>query len=89
MRARTILAILGGVAALIAVVLIGGYVCLRTLDPNDFRDEIAAAASAATGRTAILGGPLTLEVSATPHIVAENVSLANAPWGSQPEMLTV
>ncbi|MBM3517013.1 MAG: hypothetical protein FJX56_03815 [Alphaproteobacteria bacterium] len=86
MRAQTILAIIGGLVALVAIVLIGGYVYLTTLDANDFRAEIAAAASAATGRAVTLGGPLVLEVSGTPRIVAENVSVANAPWGSRPAM---
>jgi AsmA family protein len=84
MRIRTILI---GLAMSLVVLVGGALVYLLTLDVNDYRDEIASAAEKATGRQLVLGGPLDLEVSLTPALVAQDVSLANAPWGSRPEMV--
>lgn len=81
--------ILIGIAVLLIVVVVGAYLYLLTIDPNDYRDEIAGAAREATGRDLVLGGPLELEISLQPSLVAEDVSFANAPWGSRPQMATL
>jgi uncharacterized protein involved in outer membrane biogenesis len=44
--------------------------------------------SSAIGRQITIGGKLTVEWGAPSRIVAEDVHVANASWGSEPEMFT-
>lgn len=82
--------VLVAVAGLAAAVIVGAVVFVSTFDVNRYRDVIAAEAKALTGRTLAIGGPLKLDLfTAAPALVAEAVSLANAPSGSEPDMLRV
>ena len=60
-----------------------------TFDPNSQKDRIAAAVQRATGRTLTLSGPVRLGWGLTPVLEAEDVSLANMPGGSRPQMATM
>ena len=72
------------------VLAIGGLVVyLLNLDFNQYKPEIAQAAKSATGRDLSINGDLSLALSLNPSIVVEGVTLANAQWGSKPQMLTV
>ena len=37
----------------------------------------------------VIGGPIDLEVSLSPALALSDVSLANAPWAKEPQMLAV
>lgn len=78
-----------GLAALVVAVVVAGYVVLSTMDFEDLRDRIQAEAKAATGRDLKIAGEIDLAVSLTPAIAIEQVSFANAAWGSRPEMVTL
>lgn len=80
--------VLAGVAAVGAALLAGVAVFLYTLDFDRYRDVVADQAKALTGRDLKIGGKLQLDLfAAAPALVAENVTLANTPWGTRPEML--
>jgi uncharacterized protein involved in outer membrane biogenesis len=80
-----VLKIVGGVlAALIAVVV----VVLLTVDVSQYKGVIQQQAKAATGRDVTIGD-IKLSLSLTPAIVLTDVTVANAPWGSRPQMLTL
>jgi uncharacterized protein involved in outer membrane biogenesis len=84
MRVGKILAILGGVA----VLLVGGVIVfIKSIDVEKYKPMIAEKAKEATGRDLILAGKIDLKISLSPALVIENVSFANAPWGSRPEMV--
>ncbi len=72
---------------LVVAVVVAGYVVLSTMDFEDLRETIQAEAKEATGRDLTIAGPIDLEVSLTPAIAIEDVSFANADWGSRPEMV--
>ena len=78
-----------GLVVLIVAVVVAGVVVIKSTDINEYRDLIAEKAKEATGRELTLGGPLDLEVSFTPTVVARDVAFANAAWGSRPEMVKV
>jgi hypothetical protein len=59
------------------------------MDFDDLRERIQAEAKAATGRDLVIGGEIDLAVSLTPAIAIEQVSFANADWGSRAEMVTL
>ncbi len=85
MRIRTVLAIL----VVLVVVLVGGLlVVAKSIDVNQYRDVIAQKAEETTGRKLTLAGKIYLNVfTFSPSVTVEDVSLANAPWGSRPEMM--
>jgi uncharacterized protein involved in outer membrane biogenesis len=80
--------VMGLVAVLVAVV-VAGYVVLSTMDFEDLRETIQAEASAATGRDLVLAGPIDVKVSLRPAVAIDQVTFANAEWGSRPEMVSL
>lgn len=85
MRLGTVLKALGiaVVAVVVAVVAI-----LMSVDVNQYRGVIEEQAKAATGRDLTIGGPIELSISLSPAVVLQDVTFANASWGSRPEMIT-
>ena len=82
--------ILLGLVALAVVAIAGVVIAVNTIDFNQYRGEIAAQVQKATGRTLTIKGDLKASVfSLTPSIKVNNVTFANAPWGSKPEMATI
>ncbi len=80
-----IVKIVGGVVvALIAVIV----VVLLTADVSQYKGVIQDQAKAATGREVTIGD-IKLSLSLTPAIVLTDITVANAPWGSRPKMLTL
>ncbi|MCP5367347.1 MAG: AsmA family protein [Hyphomicrobiales bacterium] len=77
------------VVFLLVVVVVAGVVVIATVDPNDYKDLIAEKAKEATGRDLKLDGNIQLDLGWSPTLVVENVSFANAPWGSRPQMATL
>ena len=83
--ARLLIFIVIGAVAFI----VGGVVFLLSTDVNRYRGEIAAEVEAATGRQLDIAGPLTLKLTPHPAVVGEDLTLANAPWGSRPVMASI
>ena len=76
--------------AVLVVVLVTAVAAIGLFfDPNDYKAEIAASVKRATGRDFVINGRISIAPSLEPTIRATNVSLANIPGGSQPQMLTV
>jgi AsmA protein len=69
---------------LLAVAALG--VAVTLLDPNDHKPQIVAAVEQATGRTLSLGGPLRISRSLWPTIEVTDVTLANLPGGTRPDL---
>lgn len=72
----------------VAGVFTAGIAILKSLDFNAYRGTIAAEVEKAIGRKLTIAGDLELGISFKPSLVVEGVSLANAPWGSRPQMVT-
>ena len=76
--------IAGAFVILVVVLFVAGYVILSGYDFNKLKPRIAAAVMDATGRELTLGGDIDLSIGLTPALTVEDVSFANAPWGSRP-----
>lgn len=75
------------IAATIAAVLVVGIVImLMTFNVDQYKGTIESQAKAATGRNVTIGD-IDLAVSLAPAIVLTDVKVANAAWGSRPEMV--
>ncbi|MHB1219334.1 MAG: AsmA family protein [Alphaproteobacteria bacterium] len=82
--------ILLGLVALIVVAIVGVVIVVNSIDFNQYRGEIAAQVQKATGRTLTIKGDLKASIfSLTPSIKVNDVTFANAPWGSKPQMATI
>jgi uncharacterized protein involved in outer membrane biogenesis len=84
MRLKRILITL---AALAAAVVVAVYAVLSSLSFEDLRDLAQDEAKSLTGRELAIAGPIDLKISLKPEIVLEDVTFANAPWGSRPSMV--
>jgi AsmA family protein len=74
--------------AAFAAVIIAAALLLVSLDLESLARANLGRVEAATGRSLTIDGPLSVKLWPRPSIVAERVSLANAPSGSAPQMAT-
>jgi AsmA protein len=74
---------------LVVLLVAGVGIVLATFNPDRFKPEIIAAAQRATGRELTLQGPIHLGFSLQPTLTVEDVSLANPPGFSRPQMATL
>jgi hypothetical protein len=79
------LAVLGGVVLLL---LIAVAVAIRSVDINEFIGPLQQRVKEATGRDLTVRGGIDLKLGLEPKLVINDVSLGNATWGKQPQMLT-
>ena len=84
---RTLLKIVLGLVVLVVIAV--GVVVFFVIDVNDYKDEITARAEAAIGRQVVIDGDIDLRLGLTTALSVDGVKVANAPWASEPEMLTV
>lgn len=85
MRAAMLAKVAAGLVVVVAAVVV---VVLATMDFDAYRQEVADALRAATGREVAIEGAVRLDIGFNPSLVADRVRIANAPWGSWPQMLT-
>lgn len=79
-----------GALALLALLLVGGYVTLQQLLPAErLATLLAQQVAQRTGRSLRIDGKLNYRLLPRISVVAEGLALANAPWGSRPDMLKV
>ncbi|MCW8917032.1 MAG: AsmA family protein, partial [Magnetovibrio sp.] len=79
--------ILGGLLVLIAAAVVSMGLMLKNVDTAQFKAPLERMVERATGRDFILGGDLDLVLSLNPKLSVTNVQLANAPWGTQANMM--
>lgn len=84
MRLKTVLLVVGGLLVVLVVVAV---VVVKSIDFNTYRPFIVDRVKAATGRELTIRGNLDLQIGLSPAVVVKDVSFANAPWGSRPEMV--
>ncbi len=73
-------------AVVLIVIVVGIAAVLMTFNVDEYKGVIEEQAKAATGREVTIGD-IDLAVSLTPAIVLKDVTLANAAWGSRPQMV--
>ncbi|MBY0510903.1 MAG: AsmA family protein [Rhodospirillaceae bacterium] len=76
------------IAGIVIVLIVGVVIVLLTVDVGKYKGVIQDQAKAVTGREVTIGD-IKLALSLSPAIVVTDVKVANAPWGSRPEMLTL
>ena len=73
----------------ICIILIAATVLLHFIDLDPYRDRIANLATQAIGREIKINGHI--EINLFPHleVILNDITLANASWGSEPTMVSV
>ncbi len=75
--------IAGIIVAVLVVVLV---IFIATFDIGKYKGVIQDQAKAATGREVVIGD-IKMAFSLTPAVTLSSVTVANAPWGSRPQMV--
>ena len=81
--------ILIGLVGLVLLVVVGLAVYISQIDVTEYKDQALAEVEKATGRKVSIDGDLDIAFSLTPSINVEGIRIANAEWGSQPDMVTI
>lgn len=72
---------------LLALLIAGAVVVLKSMDFNAYRDQLSAEVRKATGRQFSIDGDLGLAFSFDPTLTVNDVRFGNASWGKQQDML--
>lgn len=86
MRISTLVKILAG---LVVLIIAGVFAAILVIDPNEYKDEIIATVENQTGRDFSIESDIDLNIGLTPSFAVSGVRIANAKWGSRPEMMSV
>ncbi len=80
-----------GILFLVLIVALvgGGYYFIKNFDLNKYKSYAEDLVYKETGRKLALNGEADLGISLVPTLVLNDVSLSNASWASQPQMLKV
>ena len=78
-----------GLAVLVVAVIVAIVAILLSVDYNQYKSVAIAEVEAATGRKFEIAGDLSLSLRLSPRIVLNDVTLANADWGTRPDMLKI
>ncbi len=77
------------VAAILVLAVGGGAIAIARFDPNQYKPDIIQAVKRATGRDLTLNGKIALKPSLWPTIQATDVTFANPPGFSRPQMASL
>ena len=78
-----------GVLALVVALALAGYLVLRNLNLDDYKDVIAAEVKEITSRDLDIRGHITFSISLKPTITARDLALANASWAGEQDLLGI
>jgi uncharacterized protein involved in outer membrane biogenesis len=81
--------ILLGFLVLLIVVLAGVLGWLYVTDLAKYQTQLETLITKQTGREFAIGGNFQLKLLPAPHLLAEDISVANAQWGSEPTMAEI
>lgn len=76
-------------AVVVPVALIAGGIWLGTRDLSRYQARLTEQLRKVTGRELAAKVPLAVRLSREPAMVAEGVTLSNAPWASRPDLARV
>jgi uncharacterized protein involved in outer membrane biogenesis len=77
------------IAGIAGIVILGGYAYLKTRDPEQVRQVLETGLGSTLGREVRMSGPVEVTLAPLPAVTVRDVTLANAAWGTRPQMLTV
>lgn len=85
-KLKIVISVLGGLILLVGA---GTWYAASSVDPAQLTKLLSSSVKTATGRDLKIAGPITLNFFPTISVSAEQLSLSNASWASNSEMLTL
>ena len=79
--------VLISVVSLLLLAVAGVWYASTAIDPAQLVKLLATSVKSATGRDLKISGPVTLSFFPSITVSAEQVSLSNAPWATESDML--
>ena len=79
----------GRIVGLLVLIVAGVGIFVASFDPDSYKPRIVAAVKQATGRDLTLKGHIHLGLSLQPTLTVQDVSFANPPGFSRPQMATL
>lgn len=79
----------GGIALLVVAALLLVAYAIFTIDSTRLVAVVSQQVKANTGRDLEIKGPVSIKLFPKLAVVAEQVTLSNASWAADPEMLTI
>jgi uncharacterized protein involved in outer membrane biogenesis len=76
-------------STILSFLLAGGLFLVSTINLDDYRAQLTEILETQTGRKVSIGEGLQLKLLPQPSFVLTDIRLANTPWGTTPDMLTV
>ncbi|MGD9949777.1 MAG: AsmA family protein [Desulfobulbus sp.] len=76
-------------AVLIAVVIIGAIVAVKSINFDQFKELLTTQVKKSTGRVLSINGPVEMQLGLIPRVIVNDVSLSNPPGSSRPEMVKI
>src|SRR5512147_947981 len=80
--------ILAAAVGIVVLALVGVAIAVWTIDVNTFVGPIQQRVKEQTGRDLAIKGGIDLKLSLEPRLVIDDVSLGNATWGRERQMLS-
>ena len=77
------------ILVLLVLIILGGYIFLRTFDLNKYKPLIAQVTEEQLGRKLTINGNAELGISFVPTLVLNDVAFENASWASTENMVSV
>ena len=77
------------IASLLLLVVAGLWYASSAIDPAKLVKLLATSVKSATGRELKISGPVSLHLFPSITVSAEQVSLSNASWATEPDILTL
>ncbi|WP_448872496.1 AsmA family protein [Desulfobulbus propionicus] len=89
MRKGIIVKIGIALAALVAIVVIGAIIAVKSVNLDQIKEMLATQVHNSTGRTLTISGPVKMQLGLVPRVVLHDVSFSNPPGSSRPEMVKI
>ncbi len=86
---KSVKIIVGAIGGVIILLAAGVWYASSTVDPVQLTKLLSTSVKSATGRDLKISGPVSLSFFPGISVSAERLSLSNATWASNPEMLTL
>lgn len=86
---KSVKIIITALGAAILLLVLGAWYATSKVDPIQLTKLLSSSVKTATGRDLKINGPVTLSFFPGISVSAQRLSLSNAPWASDPEMLTL
>ncbi|MDR2549322.1 MAG: AsmA family protein [Desulfobulbus sp.] len=89
MRIQTLTKIGAVLVILVAVLVVGAVVAIKSINLDQVKEVLTTQVKTATGRTLAISGPLELHLGLVPSVAAKGITLSNPAGATRPEMVKI